>query len=145
MKAYIYSPSGAEEFSPFYKAPYEDAPYEYNRRDVRSDMLTKAALSGKFIWITHKGEAKLLNEMATPHIFYSLRMVFNHSVPPCFRVGELRRYYDVSNWQDARKAAAITALRQELSTRYADELDSEQIAQLQDMEQNTRVILALGL
>lgn len=100
-------------------------------------------LINEFVWVTHKGGRHRVSDMATPHLFYSLRMVFNHSVPPVFRIGKLKRYDDVSDWSPTYRAEAIAALAKELETR--DDLDTDLAAEFEDMKANTRVILALGL
>lgn len=102
---------------------------------------------GPFIWITHKGAALLPSEMATPHLFYSLRMIFNHSVPPVFRVvgagEEMKRYRDVPHWNADYRTEALTQLTAELDSR--DDLDETLRDQLADIKSNCAVILALGL
>lgn len=101
-----------------------------------------------FIWHTHKGEALYPDEMATPHLFYSLRMVFNHVVPPVFRVlgpleRDMKRYNDVRNWSDEYKTAAITELSRELDTR--NDLDPELQHQYDDIKLNAALVVALGI
>lgn len=101
----------------------------------------------EFVWVSHNGSRRRISEMASPHIFYSLRMIFNHSVPPAFRVlrpGEtMNRYSDVPHWTPAYRQAAVNAFTRELCSR--DDLEPELQAQFDDMKANTQLILALGL
>lgn len=105
----------------------------------------------EFVWITHSGSRRLLSEMATQHIFYSLRMIYNHSVPPAFRVGEFKRYPDVPHWSPEYKRDALDAFDQELRDRTDGRsvrdggLDKELQQQLDDIRANAEAICKLGL
>lgn len=102
---------------------------------------------GDFLWVTHKGDVYLLADMATPHLFYSLRMLYNHSVPPVFRVvgpGEkMKRYNDVPDWDAEYRTVALRELATELNKR--DDLDDELQQQYDDIIGNSRVLVALGI
>lgn len=102
---------------------------------------------GDFLWVTHKGDVYLLADMATPHLFYSLRMLYNHSVPPVFRVvgpGEsMKRYNDVPDWDAEYRTTALRELASELNSR--DDLDDKLQQQYDDIIANSRVIVALGI
>jgi hypothetical protein len=102
---------------------------------------------GDFLWVTHKGDVYLLADMATPHLFYSLRMLYNHSVPPVFRVvgpGEsMKRYNDVPDWDAEYRTTALRELAHELNKR--DDLDDSLQQQYDDIIANSRVIVALGI
>lgn len=125
--------------------------------DAVQDELVRSDFAEPFVWVTHKGESLLVENMATPHIFYSLRMVWNHTVPPVFRVtdggGEFNRYRDVPHWTDEYKRQALEAFTRELENRndadcavYSGEpLDGDLLEQWNDIKANARVILALGL
>lgn len=78
--------------------------------------------SAGFVWRTHKGVDMRPCDMATPHLFYSLRMIWNNVVPPAFRVGKFKRYNDVGEWTDVYLEQATNALLTELLTR-EDEVD----------------------
>jgi hypothetical protein len=110
---------------------------------VDADRYIPESPCGDFIWRTHTGQSRYVSDMASPHIFYAMRMIFNHSVPPAFRVlrpGEtMNRYPDVPHWCQA----AINAFNRELEER--DDLDKELADQWADMKSNTAVILALGI
>lgn len=96
-----------------------------------------------FLWVTHKGKVMELLDMATPHLFYTVRMLFNHSVPPVFRVGEFKRYPDVPNWPIRYRRAAVASMRKELSKR--DDIEDYMRDEMCDMVANSDVIRALGL
>lgn len=145
-----------EDEYPNYDEP--SAAHEHTARWVHRgdvDDLARARIpqppDENFLWATHKGEHVLkLADMATPHLFYALRMLFNHSVPPCFRVpgDDFLRYVDVPNWNPAYRAQAIRAMRIELIQRedLICERHGESLAfQFADIISNTEVILALGL
>jgi hypothetical protein len=78
--------------------------------------------SAGFVWRSHKGVDYRVTDMATPHLFYSLRMIWNNVVPPAFRVGKFKRYNDVGEWTDVYLEQATNALLTELLTR-EDEVD----------------------
>jgi hypothetical protein len=82
--------------------------------------------SEPFLWMTHKGELVSPEDMATPHLFYALRMIFNHTCPEVFqtpplsdseRVKGINRYGDVPKWTPAYCARAVRALTSELNER----------------------------
>lgn len=117
------------------------------RNATEKDVFIPESPCGDFIWRTHTGQRRYVSDMASPHIFYAMRMIFNHSVPPAFRVlrpGEtMNRYPDVPHWTPEYRQAAINAFNRELEER--DDLDKELDDQWDDMKANTAVILALGI
>jgi hypothetical protein len=120
---------------------------DYLFSGTKTDRYIPESPCGDFIWRTHTGQSRYVSDMASPHIFYALRMIFNHSVPPAFRVlrpGEtMNRYPDVPNWTPEYRQTAISAFTRELCSR--DDLEPELQAQFDDMKANTQLILALGL
>lgn len=114
--------------------------------NVFTDNELRQLLAGtgeNFVWITHKRKLMRPRNMATPHLFYTVRMLFNHSVAPCFRVGQFIRYKDVPTWTLQYKRAAAVAMLTELSKR--EDLDSEDQHELDDMNENAQVMRRLGL
>lgn len=88
-----------------------------------------------FVWLTHDGERKLPQQMATPHLFYALRMIWNHSVPEFFRIPGTTRYPDVPHWSKEYRLQAIDILEQELLSRdYQYQLDAKQLKELNYMQ-----------
>lgn len=101
----------------------------------------------EFVWSSHDGKQYNLSDMATPHIFYSLRMIFNHTVAPVFRVlrpGETMNFYpDVPHWDADYRRRAVNAFVAELDER--DDLPEDLERQYADMKANAHVVVALGL
>jgi hypothetical protein len=91
-----------------------------------------------FRWVTNKGQILKVKDMATPHLFFSFRMLFNHSVPPVFRVGAFKRYPDVPNWSVEYRQLALEKLLKEIALR-AD-LDADQAAEIKDIQANCEVL-----
>jgi hypothetical protein len=89
----------------------------------------------QFVWQTDKGKLLYPREMATEHLFYTIRMLFNHSVPPAFRVGQFKRHDNVFEWPLVYKEQAAAALREALQTRKT-ELTSDMRNEMTDMEAN---------
>jgi hypothetical protein len=143
MKAYLYKNGALEILS-------EDSLlnfFESELKELFEDATPPPIGSATFTWITHDGRFLTLDEMDTKHIFYALRMIYNHTVPPVFRVlgeGEtMRRWDDVAGWNAGYKANAVAHLTAELERR--DDLDKNLRYQFEDMKANTEVVLALGL
>jgi hypothetical protein len=68
--------------------------------------------------VTHKGEAVALRDMNILHMFYALRMIFNHTSP--FTVGKFIAYADVPTWSLAYRRAAMSAFVDELIPRLGE-------------------------
>jgi hypothetical protein len=134
-----------DDQTPF--SPFELSPFEVALDDLEVVNFGGGKKQSGFVWVTHKGARLYPCDMATPHLFYSLRMVFNHSVPPVFRVlgpgEEMNRYRDVPYWTADYRREALTQLTAELDSR--DDLDEPLRDQLADIKSNCAVILALGL
>lgn len=101
-----------------------------------------ARLNGDFLWRTHRGDYVAVSGMDTNHLFYAFRMLFNHGVPPAFRVGGFIRRNDVFGWSREYKEQAFEALRNELIKR-EDELGQDQKNELKDMEWNSKALARL--
>jgi hypothetical protein len=98
-----------------------------------------------FYWIDKKGRSHRPKDMATPYLFYSLRMLFNNTVSPVFRVAqdEFIRYNDVKTWPLSYIERAGEELLKELRKR--NDLDTEHRNQLNDILANTEVIRKLSV
>jgi hypothetical protein len=103
-----------------------------------------------FKWVTHKGDLVDPADMATPHLFYALRMIFNHSVPEEYqtpplseteKVRGINRYGDVPSWPDSYKKAAVKALAAELNERNPKGLLPGMADQLRWMELASKALL----
>lgn len=174
MQATLYTSAGPVPYDPstglersFFSPEDTDIPFEMHEpppvitdpidtdfSDEGSDFSTgemRAALDryfwpdgGKFYWYTHDDEMMEVQDMATPNIFYALRMVWNHSVPRVWRVGNYKPYSDVSKWSEEYRKAAINTLAAELATR-EDDLNEDCRQQLFEMVLKTIYILDLGI
>lgn len=74
-------------------------------------------MTGEFVWHTDAGEDIKPRKMATAHIFYTLRMIWNHRCPPALRVGQFIRRGPIHRWPREYVAQAVHALRAELRRR----------------------------
>lgn len=106
----------------------------------------------QFVWISHSGREYYPQDMASMHLFYALRMLFNNTCPAAFRVGKFKRYRDIAEWSPSYRQAAGLALTEELMNR--DDLDlkvtdSETgdtiLDQLMDIDSNALVMRKLGI
>lgn len=71
-------------------------------------------LATSFIWTTQTGEQIAVCDMETSHLFNTVRMIFNHSVPHAFRIEGGR--YDLRVPAQVR-AEALRSMLIELSSR----------------------------
>lgn len=78
--------------------------------------------------------------MKTTHLFYALRMIFNHTVPAPYRLKEGRRYSGPSSWPISYRRQAVAAFITELIRRKP--LPDWMLAQLEQMQ---RVVNELQL
>lgn len=106
--------------------------------------------SGIPLWTTHKGLTYRVQDMATQHLFYAYRMIYNHTVAPAFRIGEFKRYRDVFDWPAMRARKGMRALEDELYLRKdksaADGgLETELKDQFADIQRNRSALRNLGL
>lgn len=102
-----------------YPADIYPAPVYY--RPTPRSLEFRQSVPKPFMWLTHGGELKRLSEMPTPHLYYALRMVWNHGVPADFRTPEsihpVKLYSDVPKWSSQYREAAIIEFARELNTR----------------------------
>ena len=73
------------------------------------------AVRKPFVWRTQDGERLTPQEMSTPHLFYTLRMIWNHFMPEDARIEPYKRY-GINMTQDYLEQA-IVSIGEELSTR----------------------------
>lgn len=55
-----------------------------------------------FKWKTQKGEFVSIVDMETSHLFYTLRMIWNHSMPKEAQVGDNIRKYQFSSYYTSK-------------------------------------------
>lgn len=94
-----------------------------------------------FMWETHKGKRIKPREMATPHLFNTIKMLWNNTVPPVFRVGPFKRYRDVGTWDLKYLMRALDELQDEFESR--DDIESEDRDLFNDMLLNSDVLKQL--
>lgn len=95
-----------------------------------------------FVWKSHNGKTYLVQQMATPHLFYALRMIWNHSIPEYFRIPAVPYYPDVPHWSKKYKKQAMDTIQDELESRdFANELDEEQLREYYYMQLATKACL----
>jgi len=70
-----------------------------------------------FIWTTQEGQQIRPRDMETRHLFYSLRMIFNHTAPAAYQIAGCRRYAGPEAWPITYRRAAVVALVAELKNR----------------------------
>lgn len=78
-------------------------------------------------------------EMRTAHLFYSVRMIFNHTAPPAFRIPGCKRYDGPDRWPAGLRRDSMAALLSELITR--SDIAPWMFTQLLHMQQAMRSIL----
>ena len=92
-----------------------------------------------FKWITKYGERLSPKEMSTGHVFYSLRMLWNHTVPQEKRLRPYKEYaFRNPNEEYWRKA--VLNLLYELSTR--DDVAQFMIDDLVSMARHLKLLEA---
>ena len=84
----------------------------------------------KWRWRDRDGGFHIPQEMETRHLFYTLRMIWNHTMPPSAHVGHNRHYYNFGSFytKDYMKAAILhitheLAKRTDMRTDWTGELN----------------------
>lgn len=90
---------------------------------------TKSQVPAKFLWVDQTGQQWPPELMETRHLFYSLRMIWNHRMPEEAKLHPYKQY-DLRR-SDKYLRDAILALTKELATR--SDLTDEWRADLQHM------------
>jgi hypothetical protein len=98
------------------------------------------AIADRFVWITDRNEHLMPCQMATPHLFYALRMLFNNTVAPVFRIeqADFIRHNGVREWPTSYIERAAEELLRELDTR--TDIEQWQQDQIDDMLLNAELI-----
>lgn len=75
-------------------------------------------IAKKFKWRTQQNEWLLPSEMETRHLYYTLRMIYNHSMPSDVRLYPYKQYrFDPNIYTKEYITEAIRNLSYELATR----------------------------
>lgn len=75
------------------------------------------SLTEPFVWLTYEGAELAPAAMTTTHLFHSLRMVWNHTVPETYRLQPYRAWGGVADWPADYRRDAMTAFTAELAKR----------------------------
>lgn len=94
------------------------------------------------MWQTQEGEVMLLEHMRTSHLFYSVRMLFNHTVPPEYQIAGCKRY-DMSRIPKDVRKTGVRYLLEELATR--ETLPEWQQEQMRHMFEASRKLDQKGI
>lgn len=88
-------------------------------------------LADAFRWETQHGVKIQPKDMTTTHLFYSLRMIWNHTAPGHLQLRPFRRYTFSERFTAEYCKRAVRALIQELATR--SDLPASALADLEFM------------
>lgn len=72
---------------------------------------------GAFKWRTNHGVMLLPSEMETRHLYLTLRMIWNHSVPDRYQIHPFKRYTFSAFYTKQYLAQAVRELGRELLSR----------------------------
>jgi len=82
------------------------------------DSTTKRA----FVWKTQTGESIPVTSMQTTHLFFVVRMIFNHTVPEADQIPGCKRYDGPSDWAPSTRAKMMAVMVLELRNRPRNDL-----------------------
>lgn len=97
-----------------------------------------AEVQTPFIWTTQTGERIPVTKMRSSHLFYVVRMIFNHTVPPTLQIAGCQRYDGPQRWPMARRLESVKAMLEELARRPND-LPPWMYAQLEHMRNACKI------
>lgn len=72
----------------------------------------------RFVWTCHDGRQMAPAEMQTSHLFYTVRMIFNHLAPPAFRIPGCKRWAGIDTMNREYLALALKSMALELQRRH---------------------------
>lgn len=77
---------------------------------------TKRSIEKELVWTTQDGDRIPVSKMRTTHLFYALRMIWNHTVPVAMKLpgGE---YRGPESWSVENRRKAVVAFLAELNRR----------------------------
>jgi hypothetical protein len=96
-----------------------------------------------FVWKMQTGETISVKEMRTSHLFYVVRMIFNHSAPPVYQIPGCRSYNGPQRWTLNRRRRAVKAMLDELAVRSSADLAPWMWQQLEHMRDACKTALYL--
>ena len=79
--------------------------------------IEESLASAPFLWRTRHGEYISPKNMRTSHLFFTVRMIWNHSVPNELKLNPYNAYFFDSNYPSSYMARAVEYMLKELTTR----------------------------
>jgi len=94
-------------------------PTKFTPRKKEYTVTTRKLLATvrKFKWRSRGGEFHKTKDMETRHLFYTLKMIWNHSAPEKLRLKPYREYYFSEFYQPEYMKDAVEAILAELNKR----------------------------
>ena len=80
----------------------------------------------RFIWIDRFNEPHNVGQMETRHLFYTVRMIWNHSAPVALRLFPYKRYTFGARYTGSYMRDAVAAMVTELNRRHPIPVEYEQ-------------------
>ena len=102
--------------------------------------LPESGLSTNFKWIERDGNRISPADMATRHLVFSLRMIYNHTMPEEYHIPGGVRYSNVGSWPLARLRDSVRNLMAEVLKR--DDLTPEFHRILNGMKRGYEALIA---
>jgi len=102
-------------------------------------------LANPFLWTMNGGGKIPVTAMQTSHLFYAVRMIFNHTVPEMYKIHGCVEWNRASRtFKDKRYAReAVEAMLIQLATR--PDIPDDFLEQLEYMRQISQQVLQLKL
>lgn len=77
--------------------------------------MKKLKKKDKFHWQTSEGDILTPDEMKTSHIFFCVRMIYNHTVPPEFQTSPHKRWIMPPHFNLTERCRAIQVFLEQLA------------------------------
>ena len=81
------------------------------------EVIEKNMPVGSFLWRDRRWNLTPVKDMTTQHLFFTLRMVWNHSAPQAYRIEPYKRYHFGTFYTNKYIRDATRSIALELSTR----------------------------
>jgi len=90
----------------------------------------------KFRWRARNGRKYLPSEMDTHHLYYTLRMIWNHSAPEHLKIRPYKKYIFQQYYSEDYIKEAVRVLLYELVSRCKSEFEPHMLGELNIMRRN---------
>lgn len=100
-------------------------------------------ITSNFRWRTRSGDFVNIEDMDTHHLFYTVKMIWNHSVPEQYKIKPFQQYRFPAIYTPKYIREATAAMLCELKTR--DDITDYWLAQLHFMVVTSRDVLQMKL